>query len=281
MIAAVRKGWWGSAVALFACTHPGPSAAVTVFAVVLALAARHGAWGAALVAAAVLPGQLSIGWGNDLMDADRDRALGRRDKPLATGEVSVSSVRWAIAVSLALCAAVSAVFGPAAAAAHLAGVGFGHAYNLWLKFTPFSVVAYLAAFALLPAFVLLGAGVSPPWWLLAGGGLLGGGAHFTNALPDLEDDARTDVRGLPQRLGPRGSVLAAAVLLGGGGLVAGLGRPGPLAPAATALLAVTLALVAAVAVIGWRRRTRRAFQLTIATAGCSIALLLAGGPLTS
>ena len=38
-----------------------------------------------LVTAAVLAGQLSIGWSNDLIDARRDRAVGRTDKPLAVG----------------------------------------------------------------------------------------------------------------------------------------------------------------------------------------------------
>ena len=45
--------------------------------------------------AAVLAGQLTIGWGNDLVDAERDRQVGRADKPLAHGELSTAAVRLA------------------------------------------------------------------------------------------------------------------------------------------------------------------------------------------
>ena len=52
---------------------------------------------AALVVAAVLAGQLSVGWSNDLVDVGRDRRAGRTDKPLATGEASLAVVRGACA----------------------------------------------------------------------------------------------------------------------------------------------------------------------------------------
>ena len=40
--------------------------------------------------------------------------------------------------------------------------------------------------------------------------------HFSNVLPDLDDDAATGVRGLPHRIGARGSALVAfgALLVG-------------------------------------------------------------------
>src|SRR5205814_5449346 len=72
---------------------------------------------------------------------------------------------------------------------------------------------YLVSFGVLPAFVVLGKPATPPWWMIVAAALLGGGAHFVNVLPDLADDARTGVRGLPQRLGWTGSWLLGGALL--------------------------------------------------------------------
>ena len=52
-----------------------------------------------------------------------------------------------------------------------------------------------------------------PVWITAAGALLGAGAHFANVLPDLEDDARTGVRGLPHRIGRVGSLVLTWVTL--------------------------------------------------------------------
>ncbi|MDQ3537656.1 MAG: hypothetical protein M3415_02480, partial [Actinomycetota bacterium] len=71
-------------LALLRCSHPGPTVAVTMFASALALGAGSGA-GVLRVGAAVLAGQLSVGWLNDFLDADRDRVAGRVDKPIAAG----------------------------------------------------------------------------------------------------------------------------------------------------------------------------------------------------
>ncbi len=67
--------------------------------------------------AAVLAGQLTIGWSNDLIDLRRDREVARTDKPLATGAVSVRMVRTACAVTV--------VAGPRAVAGLRAGGGRG------------------------------------------------------------------------------------------------------------------------------------------------------------
>lgn len=192
---------------------------MAVTAAVVLLAAH---WGAAattagLVGAAALTGQLTVGWSNDLIDRDRDRASGRQDKPLATGVLEVVTVRRAIAVALLLAVVTSLSLGLRAGALHLALVATAWAYNLGLKSTVLSWLPYAVCFGGLPAVVSLavrdGAG---PWWLIASGVLLGTGAHLVNAVPDLEDDRRTGVHGLPHRLGARGSVdLATALLLAG------------------------------------------------------------------
>src|SRR5688572_7324843 len=73
---------------LVGAAHIGPALAVTVLSGLLAAAQGLGPGRGALVVAAVLAGQLSVGWSNDLLDLDRDRRAGRTDKPLASGEVS-------------------------------------------------------------------------------------------------------------------------------------------------------------------------------------------------
>ena len=71
--------------ALVGAAHAGPALAVTVLAGLLSVAQGLPPATTVLLVAAVLAGQLSVGWSNDLVDRTRDRAAGRRDKPLATG----------------------------------------------------------------------------------------------------------------------------------------------------------------------------------------------------
>ncbi|HST99220.1 MAG TPA: UbiA family prenyltransferase, partial [Geodermatophilus sp.] len=91
--------------ALALATHPGPAVAVTVVAGLLALAAGVPAGRAALVTVAVLAGQASIGWSNDWLDADRDRAVARADKPVVQGAVAPALLRT-LAVGSAAAAVV-------------------------------------------------------------------------------------------------------------------------------------------------------------------------------
>ncbi|MGW1667157.1 UbiA family prenyltransferase, partial [Streptomyces microflavus] len=66
-----------SMVGLLLACHPVPTVAVTALVTALAAAAGRDAEGCALVGAAVLSGQLSVGWCNDAVDAARDRAAAR------------------------------------------------------------------------------------------------------------------------------------------------------------------------------------------------------------
>lgn len=246
--------------------HPGPTLAVTTVTALLSRGAGHSLAGGTLVTAAVLAGQLSIGWSNDLIDARRDRAVGRTDKPVARGDVSEALVRAAIAVALVTCCALSLALGPRAAAVHLLlGVAMGWAYNLGLKATLVSPLPYAVAFAALPAVVWLalpGEGwwsprVWPPLWVMLAGAVLGVGLHLLNALPDLVDDAVTGVRGLPHALGERRVRWLAPVVLLSGSVVTAFGpvaapvpggTPGPglaVVDATVLVLCLVLAVVAA------------------------------------
>lgn len=227
---------------------------------------------AALIAAAVLAGQLTIGWSNDLIDLRRDRAVGRRDKPLATGELSVRSVRVACGVAVVAAVALSLSCGIVAGLVHLGCVAAGWAYNLGVKATGWSWAPYAVAFGGLPVFVSLAApgGELPPAWIPLVGALLGVGAHLVNALPDLADDEATGVRGLPHRLGSWRARVAAVVVLTAASLVvviAGGGAPAPLRVGA-------LLVVAVLAAIALRARGRAPFWAAVAIAVVDAALLV-------
>ncbi|MHB8340914.1 MAG: UbiA family prenyltransferase [Mycobacteriales bacterium] len=263
---------------LLRASHPEPVFAVTVVTTALATQAGRSASGLAGVAAAVLAGQLSVGWCNDWCDRDRDRRAGRPDKPVARGEVAAPLVLGAAVTALALAVALSLWSGWRAALVHAAALGLAWGYNLGLKATVASVLPYAAAFGALPAFVTLGlAGhPGPPAWAVAAGALLGAGAHFANTLPDIAADLAAGVRGLPQRVGPTGSGAAATALLIAALLVVtlGPGRPGPLV-ATGAVVAGVVGLAGLVA--GQLSGSRGAFRAMLVVAVIDVALLLARG----
>jgi 4-hydroxybenzoate polyprenyltransferase len=269
------------AVDLIRSSHPEPGGAVTVAMTLLAVGAGHRGWSILGVAAAVGATQLAVGWVNDWLDADRDRLAGRRDKPVVTGAVSRRTVGIAGLLAAMAIPFLGLPFGPAATVCiTLVGI-FALLYDWPLKGTAFSLVPYLVAFGLLPAFVVLAlpGHPAPPVWLVAAGALLGGGAHFANVLPDLADDAATGVRGLPHRLGAGWSQVAAAVFLLAATLTLVLGPAGP--PSWAGLLAALAAVV--VLPLGWyaaRRASGRPvamFRAVIVVALIDILLLVTSG----
>ncbi len=263
-------------LALWLASHPAPGSAVTVLTALLAVGAGHRLGTGLLVTAAVGAGQLSIGWSNDLIDAARDRHVSRSDKPIARGDLDAALVRTATAVALAGTVVLSLACGLASGLVHLVlGVGSGWAYNLGLKRTPWSPVPYAVAFGSLPAVVTLALDDPrlPPLWTFAVGALLGVGAHLLNVLPDLAEDARTGVHGLPHRLGERRvRVVAPLVLLAGSVLtVLGPGAPASVWPWLGLAGSV---LLAALAVAG---RGRTPFLAAIGIAFLAVAGLLLRG----
>src|SRR5690348_3056892 len=112
-VPAPRSGVAARLRALIAATHAGPTVAVTLVATLLAVAAGVTAPRVVLVCAAVLAGQASIGWSNDWLDADRDRAVARADKPVVQGAVSPAVLRWSALTAAALAVVLSLLLGAA------------------------------------------------------------------------------------------------------------------------------------------------------------------------
>ncbi len=268
------------AMTLLRSAHPGPSIAVSAMTGVLAIAAGLDVWRVVVLTLAMFFGQLSVGLSNDWIDAERDTAVGRTDKPIATGHIAASTVRTAAWVAVIVAIVLTIPLGWPATIAHVVFIVSAWGYNLGLKSTVFSVAPYIVSFGLLPLIVTLSrahpAGASG--WALAAGALLGVAAHFANVLPDLEDDRATGIRGLPHRVGPRTTGLVIAAALAGASASIVLG-PGPAPWYLYAGLGVSLVLAIGCAVLVIRRRsTRLIFRLIIVGALIDVVLLVLSGP---
>jgi 4-hydroxybenzoate polyprenyltransferase len=270
----------GTARALLLACHPLPAFAVTALTTVLAAAVGVRGSLLLLLAAALLSGQLCVGWVNDLVDHERDRAVGRRDKPLATDELTPGAVARAATAAGVACVPLSLSLGIAAGLCHLVAVAAALAYDVGLKRTVWSWLPYALAFGLLPVVVWLVApsdGLPPPW-LVAAGALLGVGAHGANVLPDYDRDRATGVLGLPQRLdvrilrfGTAGALLAALVLLT-------FGPPGAPQPWEWVTLGIgcVLTLIATTGPM----EGRASFPAAIGIGALAVAVLVARGTLS-
>ena len=259
--------------------HPDACAAVTVVAVLLGIAVGRSVGSLLLIGAAVLTGQVSIGWFNDYLDAPMDAAAARQDKPVASGAISRRAVAVAAVGAVVACVPLSLAVGWFPGALHVVAVAWAWAYDVRLKSTALSVVPYVVSFGLLPLFVVLGVNPHPPWWLPVAGGLLGGGAHFANVLPDLAADAAAGIRGLPHRMGAAGSRWAAAGLLLGASVVLLVGPSGH-EVARAVLTGVSVVVLAAGLVVGRRDGSRAAFRAVLLVALLAVTqLILAGASL--
>ena len=256
-------------LALLRSTHPGPALAVTIVTVVLGIAAGLALPELVLLGLSMLFNQLSVGLSNDWIDADRDAAAGRLDKPVALGLLSRATARNAAGAAVVVSLALSALLGPLTLVLQTVFIASAWAYNLGLKSTPVSVVPYIVSFGLLP---MLASSVFQ-WPLAIAGAMLGVAAHFANVLPDLADDAATGVRGLPHRAGRRvtGVVVAGALAAASVALLF-VGMPGPvqwLGFVASLMLAAGTAML----VVRYPP-TRWVFRLIIAAAIIDVVLLV-------
>ncbi|WP_204077308.1 UbiA family prenyltransferase [Planotetraspora phitsanulokensis] len=273
-----RGSLTGALSGLAKACHPGPTVAVTALVTALAVAAGHDTAGSVLVAAAILTGQLSVGWCNDAVDAPRDTAAARAEKPIVAGQVGVKTVYVSAISAFAICVPVSFASGLLAGAVHLVAVAGAWAYNLRLKATLLSWVPYVVGFGSLPVFVATGLPGRPwpAWWAVVAAAALGLGAHLANVLPDIGQDIAVGVRGWPQRLGPsRVRALIPLPLLGASALLV-FAPPGP--PSAVVwggLAAVSAFGLAGTALGGLSAKIP--FAAAIACAAVDVGLLLASG----
>lgn len=216
MTPAVSTAAVNPVAALLRCGHPAPAAAVTVLSGLLGVMVGHRLGGIALVAGVIGTSQLAVAWANDAIDAGRDRAVRRQDKPLVAqwpqGRPYVAAA--AVAASVAMAALALAAAPLRAALAAIVGLVSAQLYNWPLKGTALSIVPYIVAFAAIPYFIVAAVPAAPPMPLVVAAAAFGGAAHLLNAVPDLSDDAATGVRGLPQRLGAQRSRRFAAALTG-------------------------------------------------------------------
>jgi 4-hydroxybenzoate polyprenyltransferase len=168
-----------------------------------------------IIAFTVFTGQLVVGWSNDLYDFADDQRHQRKNKPLVSGLISESYLRkWLIfMVPFSFVANLLGPLGLKGGLVYWLGIGCGVAYNFYFKFNVFSPLPYAVAFAALPSCVAISKSTTPPLWMWLGGAILGCAAHFVNVIKDIDQDRESAITGLPQRVGKRGSIVIAAVLV--------------------------------------------------------------------
>lgn len=157
------------------------------------------------VSITVLSGQLLVGWSNDFLDYHSDLREGREGKPLVNGAISITIITRAMLIDLSvlLLLTFASDIGVTAGLLHLLAVTSALLYNFRLKSTVISVIPYALSFGLLPLVIYKSSNLDTAGWMIIVGVLFGIGAHFANVLKDLELDAQSDLRGLPQILGER------------------------------------------------------------------------------
>ena len=212
---------------LRAC-HIGPTSAVTLISFLLA----SSLWweGPALVIAfGIFLGQLLVGFTNDLYDYQDDLKHNRTDKPLVSGKITTSQLKSAIKIVTPLAILVN-LFGPLGVNGgliYLLGVGLGISYNFYFKFTLLSPLPYALAFAALVAAIVVATDRTPPLWLLISAACLGVAAHFANVIKDINEDLKSEIIGLPQKLGKKISRVIIGILLIGTTLLLNSVNPSP------------------------------------------------------
>jgi 4-hydroxybenzoate polyprenyltransferase len=269
-------------VALARAAQPPPTVVVTGISVLLLAIAGNPPGECALLAAAVLAGQLTVGWSNDLLDVAADAEVGRYRKPLAAGELSPRLVGFCLAAAVLATVLLCLAAGWRPGLTYLFGVGCGWLYNIWLKGTWFSWLPYSLGLAVLPAMATLA--LSPPrWpagWAIGAAMLLGIAANLTNTLPDLAEQHPDRFRGLPDRIGARPALLIAGVLVVLAACWVAAGSPGtPLWLRWAGPVGELLAAVLGIPLLWQRAESRAPFYAMMATLVVPAAKQIAPGRL--
>jgi 4-hydroxybenzoate polyprenyltransferase len=183
--------------------HPFPCLLNAVATAVFVGLAGGSASAATGLAAAMFCLQASIGAANDVVDAAAD-ARAKPAKPIPAGLLTRRTATLVAVIAGGAGLALAGLFGAPALVAAVAGYALGIAYDVRLKRSRWSWLAYALALPLVPAFAWLGAGAGlpPRFPLLAVMALTAGTAlALANGLVDLEGDAATGTRTLTGALG--------------------------------------------------------------------------------
>lgn len=229
---------WQSAVRLL---HPFPSLVVTTVTVALVFLADSSppVSTAVVLGVTMLWYQFAIGVANDLVDA-RDDAQSKPWKAIPRGVVSRT-----VAISLAAGLAgggmlVSSTLRGEAWLIGMAGLACGLAYDVQLKRTVLSWLAFSIAIPLIPVwvFVALDRWEGLLWAAFPVGALLGLALHLANQAPDVPKEA--GMRGLAHRLGTERAANLSLGLFGLAGIIAVVVLLVATAPLQALLLAATV-----------------------------------------
>ena len=201
-------------IGLLRASHFGPNLLVTFIS--LFFAQLYWWEGPAyVIAIGVFCGQLVVGWSNDAIDYKDDLLHNRQKKPLVSGQISLRLLQNSLRAVLPLAIVIN-LFGPlglVGGSLSILAIGLAVAYNFYFKFTIFSWLPYAIAFGSLPSCMALSKEQTPELWMWLGGALLGTAAHFLNVIKDMDQDQASGIKGLPQRLGTKASVVIAIALI--------------------------------------------------------------------
>jgi 4-hydroxybenzoate polyprenyltransferase len=199
---------------LLKASHFGPTLLVT--AISFGFATYYWWEGPAYVIAfGVFTGQLVVGWSNDLYDYEDDLKHNRQNKPLVSGVITREFLQRCLRlmVPFSFIANLGGPLGLKGGLIYMFGVACGVAYNFYFKFSFLSPLPFAIAFAALPSCIAVSKNITPPTWMWLGGALFGMAAHFINVVKDMKQDQISEIKGLPQRLGTRKSIVAATLLI--------------------------------------------------------------------
>jgi 4-hydroxybenzoate polyprenyltransferase len=201
-------------VGLAKASHFGPSLLVTSLSYFFAqLYWQSGS--ALIIALGFFSGQLNVGWSKDLIDYADDLSHHRMNKPLVARLITRKYLQAWLAVMIPVALVIN-LFGPlgfVGGGLSIFAIIWALGYNFYFKFNVFSPLPYAVAFAILPSCMAFSQDKTPPTWMWLGGALFGMAAHFLNVLKDMDQDHASGIKGLPQRCGKTGSIIAAVILI--------------------------------------------------------------------
>jgi 4-hydroxybenzoate polyprenyltransferase len=203
-------------IGLFRLVHPFPSLLTATATATIASLAGAAPPTALRLGVAMLAMQCSIGAVNDLVDAPLDAGQKPR-KPIPLGVVSPRAAVGVAATGALLGVVLSAVSGPATAAAALLGLGLGYAYDLRLSRTIVSWLPLSLALPLLPIHAWLGAAnaVADGLLTLVPAAVLGGaGLAIANGIVDVDRDASAGRTAVAVALGRERAWIVQTLALG-------------------------------------------------------------------